>query len=175
MINCFLSLSPYLTVNTVYLDLTGELMHARRDNEVRLNFGIFISPFVRTVLILDCVLRVKVFYYLPAPSNQMWYGVTDWVTELAEYNRRSHVYISIILTKKQTNKVKQKTKIFYTDTNPCAWQKQVEMAVDVRRGLPVWHTAAWLQGCRVPQRELVCQGSDRFSFRSEDEYVTLVN
>jgi hypothetical protein len=104
MINCFLSLSPYLTVNTVYLNVTGELMHARRDNEMRFNFGIFISPFVRIVLILDCVLRVKMFYYLPALSNQMWYGVTDWVTELAEYNRRSHVYISIILTK---NKKKQ--------------------------------------------------------------------
>jgi len=77
MINRFLSLSPYLTVNTVYLNVTGELMHARRDNEVRFNFGIFISPFVCIVLILDCVLRVKIFYYLPALSNQMSCGVTD--------------------------------------------------------------------------------------------------
>jgi hypothetical protein len=72
--NRFLSLSPYLTVKAVYQNLTRELMHARRNNKVRFNFGIFISPFVRIVLILDWVLRVKIFYYSPygaALNNQM--------------------------------------------------------------------------------------------------------
>jgi len=69
MINCFLSLSPYLTVNTVYLNLTRELRHARRNNEVRFHFGIFTYPFVRVVLILDCILRAKIFYYFPYSAS----------------------------------------------------------------------------------------------------------
>jgi len=41
-------------------------MHARRNNDVRFHFDIFVSPFVRIILILVCVLRVKIFYYFPS-------------------------------------------------------------------------------------------------------------